>query len=176
MWPTPRLDRGRQFIKRFVVAVERDSFGRESGVQRDSELTAGSDIQRQTLLVHPARNFTAQEGFTRIVHVAAAAECRGDLATTAAEVVLVDDEQRGAVLGGQVGHGHTGDRHLTIGITNKVAGPDIRCEQQRIGGGLRPRRGAAVVDFLGVARAGGVSVHIRSGADTPRIVRPLAIT
>ena len=34
---------------------------------------------------------------------------------------------------------------------------------------LRPRRGAAVVDLLGVPGPGGMRVHIRSGALTPRM-------
>ena len=38
----PGLDRGGELVDRFVVAVQRDSLGREVGVQRDGELAAGA--------------------------------------------------------------------------------------------------------------------------------------
>ena len=69
-----RLDRGRQFVDRFVVAVQGDSLGREARVQRDGEFTAGADVQRQALLVDPAGDLAAQERLGRVVHVRAAAE------------------------------------------------------------------------------------------------------
>ena len=48
--PDAGLDRGGQLVDGFVVAVQRDSLGREVGVQRDGELAAAADVQRQALL------------------------------------------------------------------------------------------------------------------------------
>jgi hypothetical protein len=110
------------------------------------------------------------------VHVAPTAEGRGDLTAPAAEVVLVDDEQRGAVFGGQIGHRDAGDRDLPLGSANKVAGPHFRGQRHGICGAHGAWRRAAVVDLLGVPWAGRVSVHMRSGADTPRMASPLPIT
>ncbi len=89
------LDGSGQLGDRFVVAVQRDSLGREVGMQRDRQFAAGADVQRQAFLVDPARDLTAQEGLSGIVHVGAAAERRGDLAATRPEVVLVDRRTAG---------------------------------------------------------------------------------
>ena len=170
------LDGHGQLVDGLVVAVQRDSLGREAGVQRDGELAAAADVERQALFVDPARDLGAQERLCGVADVLAAAERRGDVAAAGPEVVLVDDEQRGAVLGGELGDGHAGDRDLAVVAANGVARPHVRCEREHVGRGLRPGRGAAVVDLLGVAGTGGMSDHMRSGAVTPRISRPLAIT
>ena len=49
-------------------------------------------------LIDPARNLAAQERLGGVVDVLTAAERRGDVAAARPEVVLVDDEQRGAEL------------------------------------------------------------------------------
>ena len=103
------FDRGGQLGDRFVVAVQGDPLRRKVGVQRDGQLAAGAHVQREAFFVDPARDFAAQEGLGGIVHVGAAAECGGDLSAATAEVVLVDDEQRGAVLVREVGQRDAGD-------------------------------------------------------------------
>ena len=62
-----------------------------------------------------------------------------------------------------------GDRHLTVAAANGVARPHVRRERQQLGRRLRARGGAGRVHLLGVARSGGMGVHIRSGAVTPRM-------
>ena len=74
------LDGRLQLIDRFIVAVQCDSISREIGMQRDGELAAAADIQRQPLLVDPARHLGAQERLRRVAHVLTAAEGCGDLA------------------------------------------------------------------------------------------------
>ena len=44
--PDTGLHRGGKFVDRFVVAVQRDSLGREVGVQRDGQFAAAADVQR----------------------------------------------------------------------------------------------------------------------------------
>ena len=171
------LDRRGQLVDGFVVAVQRDSLGREVGVQRDGQFAAAAHVQRQAFLVDPARDLGAQERLGGVAHVLAAAERRGDLAAAGPEIVLVDDEHRGAVLVGDVGDRHARDRHHAVVTANGVARPDIRRQvPARLGGRLRARRGAAVVDLLGMPGPGGVRVHIRSGAVTPRMPSPFAMT
>ena len=68
--PDAGLDGRGQLVDGFVVAVQRDSLGREVGVQRDGEFAATADVQRQALLVDPARHLGAQERLGGVVHVA----------------------------------------------------------------------------------------------------------
>ena len=77
---------------------------------------------------------------------------------------------------GQFGHRDPGHSNNTIVATNGVARPDVRRQRQQIGDAARLRRCRSVLDLLGVPRAGRMDVHIRSGAVTPRISKPLAIT
>ena len=172
----PGLDGRRQLVDGFVVAVQRDPLGREVGVQRDGQFAAAGHVERQALLVDPARHLGAQERLGGVAHVFAAAERGGDLAAARPEVVLVDDEERGAVLGRDVGDGHAGDRDHAVVAANGVARPHVRGELEHLGRGLRPGRGAAVVDLLRVPGPGGMRDHMRSGALTPRMARPLAMT
>ena len=170
------LDGRGQFSDRFVVAVQGDSFRRKAGVQRHGQLATAGHVEGQALLSDPAGDLGAQERLRGIVHVLAAAERAGDLLAAAAEVGLVDDEHRGAELGGDVGDRHAGDRDDTVVTANGVVGPHVRGQRQHLGCGARPVRGTAVVHLLGVPGAGGVGDHIRSGALTPRMARPLAMT
>ena len=80
--------------------MEDDPFGREAGVQRDVELTAGGDVEVQALLRHQAGHRDAQERLAR-VRDAAGAEEAGVLPAAAAEIVLVVHEQRRAEVGRQ---------------------------------------------------------------------------
>ena len=170
------LDGHGQLVDGFIVAVQSDSLGREAGMQGDGELAAAGDVERQALFVDPARDFGAQERLCGVADVFAAAERSSDLAAARPEVVLVDDKDRGAELGGDFGDGHAGDRDNAVVAADGVVRPHIRCEREHVGRGLRPGRGAAVVDLLSVPGPGGMSIHMRSGAVTPRMARPLAMT
>ena len=72
--------------------------------------------------------------------------------------------------------GTTGVLFLSVIVAPCVTRPHVRRQREHLGTGLRTRRYAAVMDLLGVPRAGRMDVHIRSGAETPRIASPLAIT
>ena len=89
---------GGQLGDRFVVAVQSNPLRRKVCVQRDGQLPAGAHVERQAFFVDPARYLAAQEGFSGVVDIGAAAECRRDLSAARAKVVFVDDEQRSAVL------------------------------------------------------------------------------
>ena len=102
--PDPGLDGRGELVDRFVVAVQRDPLGREVRVQRDGEFAAAAHVERQPLLVDPAGHLAAQERLGGVAHVVAPAEGRGDVAAAGPEVVLVDDEQRRAVLLGEPRH------------------------------------------------------------------------
>ncbi len=168
--------RSGQFGDRFVVAVQRNSLRREVRVQRDGEFAAGADVQGQTLFGDPAGDLAAQESLGGVVHVGSPTEGGGRLLAAGAEVVLVDDEQRGAVLPGQFGDGDSGDGGHPALVTSGVAGPHIRGQTQQFVSRLRARRAADLPGVLGVPGAGGVHVHILSGALTPRMASPLAMT
>ena len=127
------LDRSGQLVDGFVVAVQRDPLGRKVGVQRDGEFAAAADVQRQAFLVDPAGDLGAQERLGRVSDVLAAAERVGDLAAARPEVVLVDDENGRAVLVGDIGDLHPGDRHHAVVVANGVARPHIRREQREAG-------------------------------------------
>ena len=73
-------------------------------MQCDGQLPASAHIEREAFFVDPPGYFAAQECLGGIVHILSAAERRPDLFAAGAEVVLVDDEQRSAVLLGKVGH------------------------------------------------------------------------
>ena len=61
-------------------------------------------------------------------------------------------------------------------VANHVARPHIRRQPQQLFGRLRPRRATGVPGLFGVPGTGGMDVHIRSGALTPSIASPLAMT
>lgn len=104
---TGRDGRG-ELGQRFVVAVQGDSFGGKAGVQGYGQFAATGDVQREALLGNPARHLAAQERLGGVVDVGAAPESLRHLPAPPAEIVLVEDEQRGAELGGQVRHGQAG--------------------------------------------------------------------
>ena len=178
MCPTPDFDRGSQFRDGFVVAVQNDPLGREVGVQRDGQFPAGGHVQRKAFFVDPARDLAAQEGLGRVVHVGAPTERRRHLPAAAAEVFLVDDEQRGSVLVGEVDVSSTpGNAGNSVVVASRVAGPHVRRQPEQLVGRLRRAAGlSGVTGVFGVPGAGGLDVHMRSGALTPSIRRPFAIT
>jgi hypothetical protein len=69
-----------------------------------------------------------------------------------------------------------GDADNAVGTANCVSRPDIRRQQLEFLRRLRSWRDTGVMDLFRVPRAGRVRVHIRSGALTPRMAKPLAMT
>src|SRR5437588_362247 len=145
-------------------------------MQRDGQLAAGAHIEAEAFLVDPPCYFGAQERLAGIVHILATTECRRDLTAPRAEVVFVDNEQRRAVLMRQRGQWNTSDADRPVSAAKGVARPDIRRQPQEFLRCLRPRWNTGVMDLFCVPRAGRMGVHIRSGALTPRMANPLAMT
>ncbi len=124
--PDPGGHGGLQFADGLVVAVHRDLPGGEAGVQGHGELTTGRDVERESFLMDPPRDLAAQERLRRVVHLRRRTEGLRDLPAAGAEVVLVDDEQRGAVLLGELGHRDAGDAHDAVLAARRVARPTRR--------------------------------------------------
>ena len=103
-----------QLVDALVVAVHRQRVGRDAGAQRDEHLAAAGDVEQHPLLVREARHRHAQERLGRVDRVLMA-ERVDRLAAAVAEVLLVVDEQRRAVLGGELGDGEAADRQPAVG-------------------------------------------------------------
>ena len=89
----------------------------------DVQLAAGGDVEQQALLVGEAGHGQAQEGLRGVDDVAVAEDVDG-LAAAGPQVVLVVDEQRRAVLGGQLGDVDAGDEQLPLGPDGGVVGEE----------------------------------------------------
>ncbi len=86
------LQRRGQLVGRLVVAVQDEPIRRDTGGERDVELTAGSHIEVHALLVGQPGHGAAQERLGGVGD--AVAPGRDGLAAGLAQVVLVVDEQR----------------------------------------------------------------------------------
>ena len=172
------LDRGGQLGDRFVVAVQRDSLGGKSGVQRDGELTAGARRPATALPRRPS-------GRSRCTGTPCRRSARWRPPPNAAAISRQRERKSSSSMTNS-GVPYSWASSVT-GTPATLTLPRRRrescCAARRSAPGrssssvdLRPRRAAAVMDLLGVPGAGRVGVHIRSGAETPRMPRPLAIT
>ena len=95
------LDRRAQLVDALVVAVQRARVGGHAGRERDVQLAAAGDVEEHPLLVRQPGHRPAQERLRRVDRPAGA-ERVDRLAAAGAEVRLVVDEHRRAVLGGQL--------------------------------------------------------------------------
>ena len=86
-----------------VVAVQGDAARGKAGIERHAKLSARAHVDAQPLLGHPAGDRPAHEGLGRVVDVVPR-ERVAERPRTLAKVGLVQQEQRRAVLGDQVGH------------------------------------------------------------------------
>ena len=167
------LHRGGQLAQRLVGAVQRDPRRRESGPQREFQLTGRADVQGQPLVVQPVHDLGAQERLSGVVHALGAAEGVGEILAAAAEVGLVDHHQRGAVGQRQIPDVGAGQAERAVVVAGRAARPDVRVQQVQVGRSALRRP-------VGVQLAGAWSrrmrPHIRSGAVTPSTARPLAST
>ncbi|SHT57929.1 Uncharacterised protein [Mycobacteroides abscessus subsp. abscessus] len=123
--PDTGLYRLCQFRLGFVVAVQRDSLRRKLGTQGNGQLARRTNVQAQPLVLDPPRDLGAQECLGRVVHAGSTTECRRHVAAARTEVVLVNHEQRGAVLLGEFGDGQARKGHFTVGTARGIAGPYI---------------------------------------------------
>ena len=165
-----RLD-GRQ-LDRFVVAVEGDSPRPESrhAVRPPARRRWPRPNERPSSSTE-AGDLAAQERLGGVVHIAAAAEC-GDLAAAAAEVVLVDDEQR-VPYWRQV-HRDPGDAHHAVGRRIRLRGQMFGARSSSTGLVSGGRGGTAGGSPSAAGRPGERSHSLRRGH--PENAGPLAIT
>ncbi|MCY1562323.1 hypothetical protein D9M68_996960 [compost metagenome] len=95
-------------------------------MQRDRQFAAGADVEREAFVGDPACDLATEECLGCVVHLGIRAEGAGHVAATRAEVVLVDDEQRGAVLLGKFTDLDTREGHFTVVAARSVARPHLR--------------------------------------------------
>ncbi len=146
------LGRGDQFRAGLVVAVEDHPLGREAGSPGDGQLTAGADVETETLLGDPAGHRGAEKGLARVVDLTVIlGKSTAPLTHPAPHVVLVEDVGRRAELLRQQCDGHAADGQNAVGAELRGGRPDCLVESAH-------------------------GCHIRSGAETPSRVRPLART
>jgi hypothetical protein len=93
----PDLDRAAELVDRLVVAVELQPLRRELRPQCDGQLAAGAYVQTQSLFGDPSGDRRTQECLARVVDVGVG-ERRVPGPGAAAQVVLVEEVRRGAVL------------------------------------------------------------------------------
>ena len=172
----PGRDTGPELGEGLVVAVQSDPIRGEPSVQGHGQLAPGADVQGEALLGHPAGDLDGEERLRRVVHVLRRAEGSGHLPAAPAEVVLVDDEQRGAVGGRELAHVHPGQGDHAVLAPAGAARPHLDRQLGHRGG----RRGAVGTvlgrGHVGVPWTRGVRPHIRSGALTPSRASPVART
>ncbi|TPW13350.1 MAG: hypothetical protein FD127_2080 [Acidimicrobiaceae bacterium] len=109
-----RFDRGTQLVDALVVAVEGERIGRDAGLLGDEHLAATGHVEEHALLVRQAGHRLAEERLGR-VHRPLVAERVDRLAAPMAKVRLVVDEQRRAVLGGELGDRGSSDAQGPVG-------------------------------------------------------------
>ena len=124
----PELDGPLELGDRLVVAVEADPVHREAGPLGDRELTAGADVEVQSLLGDPPGDRRTEERLACVVDVAAR-EPVAERPGAGAEVLLVQDVRRGTVLGHQVGQPDSPDLEGTVDLA--------RCRRPQLGDELR---------------------------------------
>ena len=146
--PDARVDSQPQLGRRLVVAVQGDPLGGEAGGKRQRELVAAAGVQVQAVVGDPAGHLAAEEGLRRVVHVGAG-EGVGEVLGPAAEVVLVEHEQRGAVGAGQLGRRQPAQVQLAVDPLGR-AGPDVRVQCAEL---LRRRAGGRRRGDVPVQRA-----------------------
>ena len=178
-----RGERGPELLHRLVVAVDDQAVGGDAGRQGDVQLTTGGHVEQQPLLVDEAGDGPAQEGLGR-VHDVAVAEHLDRLAAAGADVVLVVDEQRRAVLRRHLRDVDAGDQQLPLGADGGVVGeqpgrdaahagltsaPAPRCRAARARRPSTPRREVGQRQPAGAQRLLGAQhragfVELREGA------------
>ena len=127
-WPIPAR-RQPQLDQRLVVAVQRDPLGGEAGAPGRGRARCrcrrpGAGRRRRS-----SGHLAAEERFGRVVHVGVL-ERGGEVGGRAAEVALVEHEQRGAVLAGELGDRPPAEVQLAVDPLRR-ARPHVRVERAR---------------------------------------------
>ena len=151
-----RVHGGSELTRRLVVAMQQDALGGETGSQRDGELTAGRDVEREPLLVDPADHRAAQKRLAGVVDVGVRTEGGTVLTTARAEVGLGAEVRRTAVLSDRVADIHPADVQHAVAALGSHR-PDPGVERIEILGRRSERMGGG--DAVTVHRTGGMSAH-----------------
>ncbi len=110
-----------ELVDALVVAVEGAALGRHPGGEGDVQLAARGDVEQQALLVGEAGHGGAEEGLRGVDHPVGT-EGVERLAATVAQVLLVVDEHRCAVLGGEVDDAHAADGERAVRLDRRRVG------------------------------------------------------
>jgi hypothetical protein len=112
---------------------------RHPSLERHLELAAGAHVDAEPFLLHPAQHAAAAERLGRVEHAGIGAEGVVEVPAPAAEVFLVEGEQRGAELPGQLASVHAAQHERAVAAPGR-ARPDGRIQGIDIGG----RRGRMI--------------------------------
>ena len=157
------LDRRAQLVDALVVAVQRARVGGHAGRQRDVQLTAAGDVEEHALLVGEPGHRPAQEGLRRVDHPAGA-EGVDRLAAAGAHVRLVVDEQRRAVLGGQLVDAAPADHERAVGRDRRRVRQEGAGQRAHDRPTIRPRDARETLLYLAAA----IEDHDIAATDEPR--------
>ena len=152
-----RVQRGADLLVGLVVAVQHHAVGGDAGHESDVCLPARRHIEVEPLLVDQTSHLLAEECLSPVGD--AVAESSERLVASVAEVLFVVDEQRRAVLLGEVEHVAPANRQPTLLGDRRAVGQHVPAD-----GGVGP-------DVLPVPD---LIAHIDSGALTPRRSSPMA--
>ena len=134
-----------EFGDRLVVAVESQARGFCTGGERDGQLPAAADVDRQALFGDPAHHLGREEGLAGVVHPGLHAPGRGGRAERGerapgvrAHLVLVEHVERSAERVAQPIGAHPRDAQHAVIVALGGGGPDRRHEVVRVGGDAEP--------------------------------------
>ena len=154
----PGLHRAAEFADGLVVAVHGDAVGGDSGGQGHCQFTAGAHVELEPLLDHPAGDGLGQQGLARVVDVRVG-EGGGVVPGAGTEVLLVHDEERSAVFGGEGAYADAADGDLAVRPA-RGGGPDLRVQRVEV---LWRQRRVVLRQDLRVAGSGRVGVAAHGG-------------
>ena len=123
MRPTPASSAVRSSSRLLLLPWSTRALAGTPAVEGDVQLAARGHVEQQALLVGEAGHGQAEERLGGVDDVAAA-ERGGGLPGPGAEVVLVVDEERRAVLGGEVEEVEAADREVARAVDGRRVGQE----------------------------------------------------
>jgi hypothetical protein len=158
----PRIDGELQFVHRFVVAVQRDRGRGNAGAEHDREFAGTADVDAEALFGDDLGDRSAEECLTRIEDIGIG-EGIGVLPGALAQVVGIQDEDRRAVLGGEIRHQHSTECEFAV-AANRVRRPDLRIQPADV---LRCATVACGRQHISMPRTGrvGGAAHVTSAPE-----------
>src|SRR5215217_479583 len=162
-----------QFLIALVVAVQPDPPQIDSGPLHHSQLTAGADIDAESLVDHPTCHRRTQEGFGRVVDIPSL-KGLSEGAGSVAQISLVHHVHRSADLAGNVDHAQTGYGEYPVLLLAYAAAPQTRQQCVDVTRHAQPTGSSCA--GVGVDRAGDMGMcHIaklcQTRSETPRFTR-----